>query len=99
MIWLWTWSGKCFGYKDDDNLWTHDGKHVGKFYGDEVYGRDGIYLGEIKNENRLITNTSKKNWRKGSFTPYANRVGYVKYVDYVGYVMYAGYEDFPDIVR
>lgn len=97
MLWLWTWGGRCFGYRDGDNLWTYNGKHVGKFYDDEVYDRNGVYLGEIKNENRLITCISKKGRRKSSFTPYANRCGYVKYVNYVGYVMYAGYEDFPNI--
>jgi len=95
MKWLWTWGGKCFGYRDGDNLWTHDGYHIGKIRGDKVYGRDGRYLGEIKSDNRLITNKSKKNVVSSSFTPYANRVGYVKYVDYVGYVMYLGYEEFP----
>lgn len=95
MEWLWTWKGRCFGYKNGSDLWTYDGKHVGRFYGDEVYDRNGYYLGEIRNSNRLITHKSKKNRRKSSFTPYAKRVGYVKYTDYVGYVMYAGYEDFP----
>jgi len=52
-------------------------------------------LGEIKSDNRLITCLSKKSWRKGGFSSYANRVGFVPYVGYVGYVMYAGYEDFP----
>jgi len=95
MKWLWTWGGKCFGYRDGDNLWTYDGYHIGKFRGDNVYGRDGRYLGEIKSDNRLITNKSKKNVVSSSFTPYANRVGYVKYIDYIGYVMYLGYEEFP----
>lgn len=75
---------------------AHDGKHVGKLRGDEIFGQDGQYLGEVKNDNRLITNLSKKSRRGPGFTPYANRVGHVPYVNYVGYVMYAGYEDFPD---
>lgn len=91
---LWTWGGDFFGYKDNDKLWTYSGKNVGKFYNDEVYGADGRYLGEIKN-GRLITKKSRKNFRKFSFSPYANRVGIVKNVNYVGYVMYAGCEDFP----
>jgi hypothetical protein len=95
MEWVWTWGGKCFGYLDGDNLWTYDGKHVGKRSGDEVYGSDGRYLGEIKSENRLITNRSKKSWRGHSFSPYGRRGAYVKYTDYTGYAMYAGYEDFP----
>lgn len=93
--WLWTWEGECFGYKEGSNLWTYDGRHVGGFHGDEVFAADGRYLGEIKSNNRLITNLSKKSKLRGIFTPYANRAAFVKYVDYVGYVMYAGYEDFP----
>lgn len=95
MEWFWTWGGKSFGYRRDDNLWTHRGRHIGRFHGDEIYGRDGIYLGEVRNGNRLITNLAKKHWRKAPFLPYVDTVGYVPYVDYVGYVMYVGYEDFP----
>jgi hypothetical protein len=62
MEWLFTWDGKCFGYREGDNLWTHDGRHIGRFYGEEVYGQDGKYLGEIMSGNRLITNKSKKSW-------------------------------------
>jgi len=99
MEWLWTWGGRCFGYRDGDDLWTHDGRHVGRFYGDEVYALDGQYLGEITSGNRLIANKSKKSWRRGSFTPYAQRAGYAKYADYAGYAMYAGYEDFPKLEK
>ena len=92
---LWTWGGTFFGYRQDDFLWTHDGRNVGKFYEEEIYGVTGDYLGEIRNENRLITNTGKKSFKKSSFIPFANVVGIVPFVNYVGYVMYAGYEDFP----
>jgi hypothetical protein len=95
MQWLWTWGGISFGYREKNNLWTHDGRHVGRFHGDDIYGSDGSYLGEIKSKDRLITNLSKKHWRKPSFSPFARRIGYVRYVNYVGYVMYVGYEDFP----
>lgn len=95
MDWLWTWGGTSFGYRDGDNLWTHDGRHVGKFHGDEVYGSDSSYLGELRN-GKLITNTSKKSKRKGSFALYTSRVGYVNKVDHVGTVMIVGYEDFPE---
>lgn len=60
MDWFWTWGGECFGYRSDDKLFTYHGRQAGRFYGDEVYGSDGRYLGEIKNENRLITNSGKK---------------------------------------
>jgi len=96
MEWMWTWGGISFGYREGDNLWTHYGQHVGHFHDDEIYGPHGYYLGEIRNKNRLITNLSKKSWRRALFAPYASRGGFVPYVDYVGYVMYAGYEDFPN---
>lgn len=92
---VWTWGGEYFGKVDNGNLWTHHGKHVGKLNGMDIYDENGQYIGEIRNENRLITKLSKKPRRKSSFSPYANRVGYIPYVNYVGYVMYAGYEDFP----
>ncbi|WP_420798731.1 4-fold beta flower protein [Aetokthonos hydrillicola] len=95
MHWLWTWSGRCFGYKLENNLWTHDGRHVGRFWGDEIYDSRGYYLGEVKNENRLISNISKKNWRKSSYAPYSKRGAYARYANYAGYAMYAGHKDFP----
>ena len=87
--------GKCFGYREGDELWTYDGRHVGHFNGDDLFASDGRYLGEIMNGDRLITDRRKKNLRSGWFTPYGKRVAFVKYVDYVGYVMIVGYEDFP----
>jgi hypothetical protein len=92
---LWTWGGTYFGQRDGDSLWTCKGRHVGRFHDDEVYGRDGKYLGEIKSDNRLITNKSKRSRRHGSFTPYGSR-GSSRYGNCGGYGMYAGYEDFPD---
>lgn len=95
MDWLWTWSGACFGYRDDDDLWTYDGRHVGRFHGDEIYGRDGRYLGELRNQNRLITHRSKAGWRKPGFGTLGRRGSYARYASYAGYAMCAGYEDFP----
>ena len=96
--WLWTWSGRCFGYRDGNDLWTYDGKHVGRFVADEVYAPDGRYLGEVMN-GRLITNLGKKHYRSSPFTPCARRGSYAKYADYAGYAMPAGYEDFPKLER
>lgn len=92
---LWTWGGIFFGYQDRDNLWSYKGKHIGKFHGEEIYDPNGYYMGELKNDNRLIFNISKKNWRKTGFSPIGNRTGIVPYIGYIGYVMYVGYEDFP----
>lgn len=91
---VWTWSGTYFGYFNGEDLFTHDGRHVGKRReSGEIYDARGQYLGELKNENRLITNLSKRSRR--SFVPYAQRGGLVPFVNYVGYVMYVGHEDFP----
>jgi hypothetical protein len=92
---LWTWGGKYFGCRDDNDLWTQDGRHVGRFRDNEVYGPDGRYIGEVMNGDRLITSKGKSSQRQGSFAPFASRVGHVGYVNYVGNVMLVGYEDFP----
>jgi hypothetical protein len=93
MEWLWTWGGKCFGYRGGDRLFTHSGVQAGQFDGAEVYGADGLYLDELM-QDRLIRDRNKKRQRKSASTP-ARVDSYVKYVDYVGYVMYVGHEDFP----
>ncbi len=95
MAWLWTRGGKCFGYRDGDDLRTYYGHHVGRFSGDTVYDRHGRYLGEIRSGNRLIRRKSGSSVRGFSFTPWAKGAAYAKYADYAGYAMYAGYEDFP----
>ena len=95
MQWLWTWSGKSFGYIVDGCLRTHFGKHVGNLQGQEIYDKNGKYLGEIMSEKFLITNQSKKSWTGYSFTPHSDTTGYTPYSDYTGYTMYSGYEDFP----
>lgn len=94
MDWFWTWGGESFGYRNGDGLFTHYGREVGRFHDVEVYGSDGRYLGEIKSDNRLITNPSKKNRVRGGFAPRAGG-SYARYANYAGYAMYAGYEDFP----
>jgi len=95
MNWYWTWGGRCFGYRNGDNLFTSNGTNIGYFNGEEVYAcTDGKYLGELKN-GKLITNQSKKHKR---LSPRVQVVGgsYASYVDHVGYVMYSGHEDFPE---
>jgi len=94
MQWLWTWGGKCFGYRDGNRLFAYFGLQVGQFHGEEVYGADGHYMGEVMSQNRLITHLGKKNWKQSSFAPVLT-AGYAPYAGYAGYAMYAGYEDFP----
>lgn len=99
MQWLWTWSGKSFGYRDKDNLFTHSGKHIGKFHESEIYDAQGKYLGEMMND-RLITDTRKNLFLKYPFAPYVGS-SYARYANYAGYAMCAGYQDFssPDIFK
>jgi len=99
MKWVWTWSGKYFGYIDGKDLWTHDGKHVGKLSGNEIYGPDGSYLGEVMNKNRLITNHAKKSLRGPVFVPAERRDGYGGSEDDNCYPVYRGHEDFPSSER
>lgn len=44
MKWVWTWSGKCFGYLDGEDLWTYDGKHVARINGEEIYNKEVFIL-------------------------------------------------------
>ena len=91
----WACEGTYFGCREGNDLCTHYGRHAGRVHGDEVYAPDGYYLGELRNDDRLITSTSKQNRRQSSFTPHGSRVKHVPLVDYVGYVMVVGCEDFP----
>ena len=92
---LWTWGGTFFGYRNGDQLFTHRGKCVGRFQGNDIYGRRGEYLGEVMNDDRLITNVSKRSWRGASASNVqGGAIG--RYANYAGYAMYAGHEDFPD---
>lgn len=95
MDWYWTWEGKCFGYRDGEELRTHDGKHVGRFYDEEIYDCNGNYLGEVKDGDRLITDTRKKNKRKYSFAPRMDRMSRMERMDSMGRMMRMGHEDFP----
>ncbi len=94
MEYLWTWSGRFFGYRQGDNLFSKSGRCVGRFSGDEVYGTTGKYLGELIND-RLITNSAKRSWM-GDSAPNTTG-GIVSSARSTGYAMYAGHEDFPDV--
>ncbi len=95
MEYLWTWSGRFFGYREGDLLYAKSGRCVGRFSGSEVYGADAKYLGELIN-TRLITNRSKRSSMMG--TPAPNTTGEnVSSEDYPGYSMYTEHEDFPDV--
>lgn len=91
---VWTWGGKFFGYISNGYLFTQKGKCVGALDNEIIYGRNGKYIGEIINDDRLITNKSRKSWC-GASAPNMISGMCGSYCNYVGYVMYAGYEDFP----
>jgi hypothetical protein len=93
--WFWTWGGRSFGYREADALFSYEGRHVGQFAeGEEIYGHDGAYLGEVRNVSRLITNLSKKAWRRGGFSPMAGR-GLDQHTDMTAKDMPNGFKDFP----
>ncbi len=94
---LWTWSGKFFGYLENDVLRTQDGRHVVRIYGDEIYGPNGVYIGELMNESNLIRALAKCGYRKPPFHPLPKKCAIIGYTAHCGYAMYSGYEDFPAI--
>jgi hypothetical protein len=95
MEWLWTWCGKCFGYRLGDELWTYDGKHAGRFIGSEVYGKTGQYLGEVMSGKRLMTDLRKTSQRVTAFTPQPRRVPQAKCADAADYTMVGSFGEFP----
>jgi hypothetical protein len=73
VTWLWTCSGRFFGYRLGDELFTYKGKQTGQFAeGDEIYNCAGNYIGELRLSNRLVTNLSKGTWHR---KPFVSRVG------------------------
>lgn len=95
--WLWTWSGKSFGYREGDRLFTLEGLEVGRFYGREVYGPDGAYLGEVgpgDDAVALATNLYKRGRRQTPFVPSLVNPRPPRPAQPVR-PFYAGYADFP----
>lgn len=91
----WSWRGRYVGYRSSECLFSRDGTQVGYFAeGEEVYGCTGDYIGEVRGDNRLITNLSKKVWTRKTITP-----RFLKHAscprDLNAKEMLAGYEDFP----
>jgi hypothetical protein len=92
---FWNWRGRYVGYRSSDCLFGHEGAQIGYFAeGDEVYGCAGDYLGEVRGDNRLITNLSKKAWTRKSVIPRFLKSS-PGHHDVNAKEMLAGYEDFP----
>ena len=92
---FWNWCGRYVGYRSSDCLFGRDGSQLGYFAeGDEVYGCAGGYLGEVRGDGRLITNLSKKAWRRKTVEPCFSKSS-PGHHDVNAKQMLAGYEDFP----
>jgi hypothetical protein len=92
---FWSWRGCYVGYRSAGNLFSRDGRQVGYFAeGDEVYGCGGDYIGEVRGDNRLITNLSKKAWTRRSIIPRLLKSSPCPH-DVNAKEMLAGFEDFP----
>jgi hypothetical protein len=94
--WVWTCSGRCFGYCEGDDLWTLAGRHVGRRDGPDVFGATGRYLGELMSNGRLITNKAKAGITGITFKPAALREAVAAPVDGAALIIYRGYQDFPE---
>jgi hypothetical protein len=93
-IHLWTWSGRYFGSSDGVWLWTYSGRLAGRFHQDEIYGAAGRYLGEMRDTDRLITNSSKKIKSQSPFGIRRRRTRSVRDPQN-SRSMLDGFEDFP----
>jgi 4-fold beta flower protein len=92
-----TWSGKFFGWIDDDGLFARDGRHVGQIYRGIVYAENGHYLGELR-EGRLITHVLRKDTHRWyGFFANPERTTGDRVSDGEPLTMPEGYEDFPDL--
>ena len=96
-----TWSGKFFGWIDDDGLFARDGRHVGQIYRGIVYAENGHYLGELR-EGRLITHVLRKDthrWYGFFANPELTKGPEEQVQDGSPLPLPDGYEDFPDLTK
>jgi hypothetical protein len=93
LLW-WTSKNRQDRSSDGAALWTHNGRLAGRFHQDEIYGAAGRYLGEVRDTDRLITNTSKKNKSQGPFSIHRRRARSVREPQ-SSRAMLDGFEDFP----
>jgi hypothetical protein len=62
--WVWTITGRSFGYIQDACLFTYDGRNIARLVGgsEEIYALDGRYLGEVRNWNALVVVDERSSW-------------------------------------
>lgn len=97
MKWVWTWSGRSFGYLDGNDLWTYLGRHVGRRADSDIYSPTGRYLGEVMNNGRLAMNKARAADRGPGFTRLPSREATQPLLDAAGQPAYPGYQDFPPL--
>ena len=98
MEWLWSWSGRCVGYREGVDLWISTGGHIGRFVEDVIYAPDGRYLGELAT-GRLIQKAARSMSRRTSFAPKPMRAPLTRPADYAAHPIPDDYEDFPMVER
>lgn len=94
--WLWTASGRFFGYREDDQLWSRCGRHVGRFDAGDVFAPDGAYLGELHRE-RLVSCTKKSALSIERFEPLPAASPMTAFEGIRTISLPSGYIDFPRI--
>ena len=98
--WVWTVSGRSFGFIQDACLYTHDGRNVGRLVGggEEIYGLDGRYLGEVFNYNALIVVDDRRGWEEDPCSAEPLLKAQIRWADRAALPMQEGWSDFshPD---
>jgi hypothetical protein len=95
--WVWTVSGRSFGFIQDACLYTHDGRNVGRLVGgsEEIYALDGRYLGEVRNYNTLVVVDERTQWTENPCDPDPPLRPQHPWSDRDPHPMAAGLSDFP----
>ena len=71
----WAWGGKYIGHRSGDYLYSKNGEPLGYYTGNDIFDFNGKYIGEVRNDNRLIVDTSKRHYRGSSRAKPANTIG------------------------
>lgn len=98
--WLWHWSGRCFGYRQGDQLFAEDGQQLGRFIGERIFDRDGRYIGELRpvaesaGGRRLVTRLGDLGLQHDGFVPVRGERKALP-ADHAPLPMPTGYRRFP----
>lgn len=97
ILWVWTVSGRSFGFIQDGCLYTYDGRNVGRLVGgsEEIYALDGRYLGEVRNYNTLVVVDERTQWNEDPCEPDVPLRPQHPWPDRDPHPMAEGLSDFP----